>query len=419
MFGLIIMSATMSRMARAQSSSHLRALAVYEYTGNMGKPSRSRLVPVAVWDGTQFQPAGLYLADPEPLAVEPGTLYELMRHGIGVGQIEVNQPEETASGWIGMVHFLPDQKPRPAKLKLPSYLTESKGFASDRPHFAYTPPKSTGVAGPVSPSKTDAGSGRPELHSRETPAEEGRPMLHETEGEPPTLHHPSPTVQGDASLTSRAAAPDRPRLFYGKPRISTSSEKQDVLKGEPANLRWLVAVSDPEGTGNHSYAWSWSSAAEEAEAKSEMEDLARRLLVSDSSGVNKKSVSSKGTATLSHAFHAIALTAEHFHAFQLSWGSGVVYVFSARTDDPEQQTRYITIIARPDFNGSLLTLYRKITPAPLLDYQSRMRLIDAVDATGNGQADLLFELLTRRQRRFALFQAGATEAQPVFVTEPQ
>jgi hypothetical protein len=404
---------------RAQSSSHLRAVAVYEYLGSIEKPARSRLVPVAIWDGTQFQPAGLYLADPEPLAVEPGTLYELMHHGIGVGQLAVDQAEQTASGWIGLVHYLPNPKPEQAKLKLPSYLTESKDFESDTPHFAYTPPKSTGVAGPATPSQASAQSGRPTLHTRETPAEEGRPTLHEAGSEPSSLHRPDTPAAGNANLNSRTAPPDRPRLFNGTPKTTAKSKQQDLLAGQPVNLQQMVAISDPDGTENHSYVWSWSSPREEAEARASMEKLARKLLHTTAIASIQRANGASTPSASAGSSSGSGLAAQHFHAFQLSWGSGAVYVYSAQTDAPALRTRYITLIARPDFSGSLVMLYRKITPAALLDYQPRLRVIDAVDATGSGQADLLFQMLTRSARQFAIFQVGSTEAQPVFTTAPQ
>ncbi len=418
-FGLMIMSAAAPAFARAQAAaSHLRAVAVYEYVGEMKSPAQSRLVPICIWDGTQFQPAGLYLADPEPLAVEAGTLYELMEDGIGVGQVEVNQAEQIASGWIGLGHYLPNPKPQHAKLKLPSYLTEAKSFESDAPHFAYTPPKSTGVAGSAAPNSTSASEGRPTLHSRETPAEEARPTLHSDESEPPSLHPPGLTTPGNVNLDARSAPPDRPRLFFGKPKTAASEEKQEVLTGLPAKMEQIVAVSDPEGANNHSYAWSWSSSAEEAEAKATMENLARKLLTRSPSAPANMPSGARHKALYASLPATMALAGEHFQAFQLSWGSGAVYVFSARADVPQERTEYITLIARPDFNGSLVTLYEQITPAALLDYQPRLRLIDAVDATGDGHADLLFDLLTRQGRQFALFQVEATEAQQVFTTAP-
>jgi len=51
----------------------LRSVAVVEWTGEVGKPSATRIIPISVFDGEAYQPGGLYLAKPEPLALQPGT----------------------------------------------------------------------------------------------------------------------------------------------------------------------------------------------------------------------------------------------------------------------------------------------------------------------------------------------------------
>ena len=48
----------------ADTKPTLRATAVLEWTGDLAKPSAARLIPLAVWDGEHYQPAGLYLASP-------------------------------------------------------------------------------------------------------------------------------------------------------------------------------------------------------------------------------------------------------------------------------------------------------------------------------------------------------------------
>src|SRR5665213_1650851 len=68
----------------------VRAVAVLEWTGETGKPSASRIIPICVFDGEQYQPGGLYLARPEPLALEPGTEYILQNAGIAKGFFDVN-----------------------------------------------------------------------------------------------------------------------------------------------------------------------------------------------------------------------------------------------------------------------------------------------------------------------------------------
>ena len=78
----LAMLLTLATAAYAQYPGHVenakkkapsvRAIAVLEWTGDMGKPSASRIIPISVFDGERYQPGGLYLAKPEPLALEPG-----------------------------------------------------------------------------------------------------------------------------------------------------------------------------------------------------------------------------------------------------------------------------------------------------------------------------------------------------------
>ena len=55
----------------------LRAIAVLEWTGDLGKPKKSRLVPITIYDGQTLQDACIYLARPQPLALTSDVEYEL------------------------------------------------------------------------------------------------------------------------------------------------------------------------------------------------------------------------------------------------------------------------------------------------------------------------------------------------------
>ncbi len=65
-----------------KAAATVRAIAVLEWTGEIGKPKASRIIPISVFDGEQYQPGGLYLAKPEPLALQPGTEYVLQDAGV-------------------------------------------------------------------------------------------------------------------------------------------------------------------------------------------------------------------------------------------------------------------------------------------------------------------------------------------------
>src|SRR5579875_1959780 len=84
---------------------HLRATAVLEYIGDLAHPKASRLIPIAIWDGTQYQPGGLYLAQPAPLAVLTGTQYELQADGQSKGFFNVAEAENLGGEWVGVGHY--------------------------------------------------------------------------------------------------------------------------------------------------------------------------------------------------------------------------------------------------------------------------------------------------------------------------
>ena len=98
---------------KQQNGTHLRATAILEYTGDLGKIKESRLVPIVVWDGMQYQPGGLYLAQPAPLAVLSGTQYELEAAGKPTGFFNIKDSEDLAGLWIGVGSFEAPPPPKP------------------------------------------------------------------------------------------------------------------------------------------------------------------------------------------------------------------------------------------------------------------------------------------------------------------
>ena len=123
-----------------QSGTHLRSTAILEYTGDLKDMKQSRLVPIAIWDGAQYQPGGLYLAQPAPLAVLSGTQYELQDSGKPEGFFNIRDAEDLAGLWIGVGSY---EAPPPPKAKAPASRSNHtyvvKDVDPDKPHFAHRP----------------------------------------------------------------------------------------------------------------------------------------------------------------------------------------------------------------------------------------------------------------------------------------
>ncbi|MFZ0630425.1 MAG: hypothetical protein WA399_18410 [Acidobacteriaceae bacterium] len=398
---------------------HLRATAIVEYTGDLTHMKASRLIPISVWDGMQFQPGALYLAEPAPLAVLSGTQYELESDGHPKGYFNINDAESLAGLWIGVGKYQAPQvyKARLQRAKIMPYVVGDTD--PDKPHFAHRPAdeqqqsQRTPGAPPVDPD-------RPTLHERpqsDNTSASGA-ATDDTDPDRPTFHRQAEaTAQAPAGNSQASIDPDRPRLEYAAPETQEKLDKPDALSGMPAEMNQIVAVSDPKTTDSESWTYSWSNPDDAAKMKADLETAAEQALAPPPPAPAKTST----TRHTSHAKKPVAppapmLADEEFKVFRLSFGGGAAMVLSARTTSVP--VKYVTIIAQPDFYGNAQILLKHVTSDGDLDVSPRMSLIDAVDPRGDGTADLLFELRGRTFRQFALYRIAGGQATQDFVTEP-
>jgi hypothetical protein len=207
----------------------LRATAVLEWTGTLQKPNASRLMPVAVWDGERYQPAGLYLANPAPLAFETGTQYVLERVGEPEGLFNVRGAAQLNGDWIGMGKFQPQAAPPP-----PPKLKASKQLPA-------------------------LSNGRPE---KSDPGDSDRPTLHrkggDSSGSDTSTAAPSSGSKTSTTTTSQPAATpdsDRPTLH----KRSSSDDSTSAPNGTGSTPSSSSPSSSPTSTGNSGSTSSSSS----------------------------------------------------------------------------------------------------------------------------------------------------------------
>lgn len=402
---------------------HLRATAILEYTGTLDHITAGRLVPLAIWDGLEYEPGALYLASPAPLAVLTGTQYELESDGKSRGFFNVSDSEQIAGLWVGVGRF--QAPPTEAKLKpmkhLPRIIGGANGANPGEPHFAHVPQNDQQTAGGSS------GSGTPTLQTRTSENNSGgtddtisgngvqvAPQAQpDTEG--PTLHHrASATDQTTANLAP--VDPDRPRLSYANP--DAKEKGPAALLGMPADMKQIAGVSDSRKLDMESYAFLWSNPADASKMQSDLEKIAQQALTPPAPAPAPAPKTSRTVRRRKPAPAPAppALENVQFRVFSLTFGGGATMVLSARTQtDPVQ---YVTIIAQPDFYGNPQVLLKQVTSGNSLDAVPRMRLVDAVDTTGNGRGDLVFELRGYTYRQFAIYSVYNGAATRVFVTQP-
>ena len=90
-------------------------------------------------------------------------------------------------------------------------------------------------------------------------------------------------------------------------------------------------------------------------------------------------------------------------------------MFSAKTGQGDQ-TKYVTIIAQPDFNGVPQILFKQVTSEPELDVVPRMQLVDAVDTDADNRAELIFALAGKTDQQFAIYKVHDRSVEQVFST---
>jgi hypothetical protein len=196
----------------AKPENVVRAVGVYEWTGDMAKPTASRLIPVSLFIDGKFQDAGVYLARPVPMALLTGNVYELDQAGIAKGAIDLLysrhfEVADTAAtnyddGWFGYGKFVPPAPPRKSTLKPSKTLAVVNAMDddSDKPHFS-SKSATPGSGGSAAPAPGTASTNAP-------PDDPDRPTLHRssTSGADQTASN-----AGDAGAAP-AADPDRPTL---------------------------------------------------------------------------------------------------------------------------------------------------------------------------------------------------------------
>lgn len=407
-----------------QNETHLRATGVLEFTGTLAHPTATRLIPIAVWDGTAYQPGGLYLADPAPLAVQTGTQYILETAGQPKGFFDISEAEDLGGAWIGVGKYQapPVVVRRPNSTHMPRVVQD---YDPDKPHFAHVPPPDNTGSASVStaPSAPPVDPNRPTLHERPAGSsgtnstqasspvdvDPDRPTLHET--------RPANTV-ASAAAAQPDVDPNRPRLDYGKPAEEEKLDKPDALVGIPEDMNQMAGISDVRTGDTESYVYSWANPDDENKMKADLELIAEKAVAPPPPATDT-------TASRHNTHHRTGrpqapklpmLTDEEFSAFGLSFGGGATMVFSARTVSTPVQ--YVTIIAQPDFYGKPQVLLQRVATQGRLDVTPRMRLVDAVDTEGDGRADLIFELRGQTWRQFAIYRISGGAATQAFLTQP-
>jgi len=288
-----------------------RAVAVYEWTGDLAKPTAARIVPVTLFINGHMEEAGTYLTQPMPFALQTGDVYSIERAGKAQGTVDIDYarnilpPGSTADvaavgAWYGYGKYAPlppPSKPKPLKASAhPSAIVGGVNDDDDRPHFVGKQPNQPDDT--PTPTKSSTGStttasddpDRPHLGRRDgdggttTTASTDTGPVPDSDPDRPTLRHRDPEPEGkqkkqkqsDSAVIPMATSlnddPNRPTMRRGKP---AGGDTTPELKTLPLDLHQVVAVSDPANREPHIFTREWDSPTDRTETLTALEALAQ------------------------------------------------------------------------------------------------------------------------------------------------
>jgi hypothetical protein len=196
-----------------------RALALLRVTGN-GKAS---LVPIAIMINGKFWDASAYKADPVPMALEFGTVYEVERAGSSQGLFTVggalhSNAVNSQAPWIATGSWVPWGSEKPSK----DQKAESAPVGIDT---IDAPPRLTRNSAPPSgttPSGTTPGSTTPNSSPDSKPS---------SGDEPPRLSKPASPPASAPSSSSPTDAKDKSGSGQPGPSTSTPNSSGSIQSG--------------------------------------------------------------------------------------------------------------------------------------------------------------------------------------------
>jgi hypothetical protein len=417
----------------------------------MPAKGQPRLIPVAIMVDGHFYDASAYKADPVPMALEPGTVYEAQRTGESLGLFTINQDlqQQKTNTWIaqGTYHANGEQ------------VTSSGHKAESRPREdkdegppVLRRPGSTASKPASAPSESKPANPAPESKPASAPAEAkptNPPLKTETTATAPPPQQEEPED------------PNRPKLRRGKPEKATTAEKEPepapapVKKSAPnanasspmanagksatdssvMDVQLIPAISDADGPEAHAYKYEMTP-AEEAGFRAKILALATDELRKQAKAFTTTAPASTGATAAARPRRLGGKASSkppqptfddvQLRVFDVAASNEPVLVLTATAHPPQTSKEemrvadyYVTLAARSDINGELRKLLSVVTDSEHLDVNPRLQLIDAVDADGDGRGELLFRQISDAGSAYAIYRVLPDRLWSLYEGTPQ
>ena len=439
-----------------------RAIGVVEFLPNGGM----RLVPIALWIDGKYYDASEYGANPEPMALEPETVYEAQSLGEPTGIFTITMPKQVNGNWVADGTWRPES-PMDAKLAaqaakdaaLKAQSAKSAAVMTDtgddsRPVLKRAPgSSSTSTDNAPPPPATNSDPDRPTMKRPATDSS-SKPTMGPSDE--PTGSAPAASAKTQTTVDD--GDPNRPVMKRRSPAATPTATASDSDSAGPATITQAAASSNdsdpnrPVLSRNKPTKSATATAAESAPAKTDMafpttgkaaraypaiSDAghyeSRPLLYSMTSGERQiqEQQMLKLAMTEIRAFAAkrngppipktAAITDYDVRAFDLEFSSSPTVVLTAKLPvAPAKGQRdtgfnyFVSIVARVDINDQAQKIFVSVTDSTHLDAFPRMELIDAVDADANGRGDLLFRQYSDTGITYGLYRVSPYQIEKIF-----
>jgi hypothetical protein len=450
---------------KKKSAKGPRAIGVLQLT-SAGKGS---LIPVAILIDGKFYDAGAYKADPVPMALESGTVYEAEQAGDSLGLFTVigalhSKSVASPNPWVGTGSFLPhgaevaktthkaedvpvgmdnsdEPPPRLTKKSAVAATPAGSGDGPASPTSSGKPPEQVGQkpsspVGGESPSDKSAASDKPAGAGNENQKAGSGNSKDQTQSAS------TGAGAGMANQSSGESAGEyyRPALRRGKPTESAPEEekppvKVSVAKADSAesaktsggeSVQLVPAISDAGGPDPRSYKFFWKT-GEEEEKRNLMLALAAREVRAYAAEQAKNQIPAKPGVVKAGGRKAAAKPVDpvfervHFHAYDVWVNNQPVMILTAEGHFPAAagasatgQSYSIALVARTDIYGDLRKLYSGVTDRFHLDVTPELDLVDVVDVDGDGRGELLFHETSDTGSGYVIYRATADKLWKMF-----
>jgi len=431
---LIAIAGIAMAQTQRRKAHKLRATALLELTTDRAGNVKAQLTPITILTDGRFEDASIYKSAPQPMALDNGIVYEAQKSGVPVGYVTITNSSK-GSIWTALGKWQPASTVAKKTEPAPAPPNPNDG----RPHLKRPGESSTPSSSPTSsptpdssatPAPGNSSDDRPRLHRPDERPAEDTPSPSSTPSSTPSA---APSVSQDASQNTPAPAQepapedsDRPVLRRRSPapastpapaatpapgaRPATVPEgavPATLPKPPSAGTQTLVAVSDNQPTETRSFVFVWKPGEQEVmEAK--MRKLALAQLPQENSKLNDGSLRNVVIRSFDLDLSndaVMVLTAEVPGSYLAQGG---------KTQPGKFVSRYITLIARVDFEGVPQRLAVSVTDSSRLDVAPRLELIDAVDLDGDGLGELLFREYSFDQKSFIIYGIGRSTVTKVF-----